>query len=172
MIEIVHETVSSNGKELILEHGRRAPGVRLLIQMPGGGFIITKEERYGIGSDYRLPGGKVFDSLVEYNNFLQNTPEKILEKAQEAVIREGTEEAGVKPLKMELLYVSHCGGSFEWDLYYFIVKEYKEVGQNPEEHEKIEVVKVSRDELKDLALSGKMNEDRTVAVILKYLNNK
>lgn len=174
MIEIVHETVSSNGKELVLEHGRRAPGVRLIIEAPDGGFIITKEERYGIGMDYRLPGGKVFDSLIDYNNFLQDTKntEEILEKAQEAVVREGMEEAGIKPLKMELLYVSHCGGSFEWDLYYFIIKEYQEVGQNPEEHEKIEVIKVSRDKLKELALSGEMNEDRTVAVILKYLNNK
>jgi ADP-ribose pyrophosphatase YjhB (NUDIX family) len=174
MIEIVHETVSSNGKELVLEHGRRAPGVRLIIETPEGGFLITKEERYGIGMDYRLPGGKVFDSLVEYNNFLSNQEgtEGILEKAKEAVVREGAEEAGIKPLEMELLYVSKCGGSFEWDLYYFIIKKYEEVGQNPEEHEKIEVIKVSRDELKKLALSGEMNEDRTVAVVLKYLNNK
>lgn len=174
MIEIVHEIVSSNGKEIVLEHGRRAPGVRLIIETPDGGFIITKEERYGIGMDYRLPGGKVFDSLVDYNNFLQKAKntESILEKAKETVVREGMEEAGIKPLEMELFHISRCGGSFDWDLYYFIVKKYEEVGQHPEEHEKIEVIKISRDKLKDLALSGKIQEDRSVAVILKYLNKQ
>ncbi len=173
MIEIIHETVSSNGKEIMLERGRRAPGVRLIIETKDGEFLISKEERHTIGLDYRLPGGKVFDSLVEYNNFLSNQkdPQEILNKVEEAVIKEGKEEAGIKPLKIKLFDISKCGGSFEWDLYYFIVKEYEEVGQNLEEHEQIEIIKVSRDKLKELALSNKMKEDRSVAVILKYLNN-
>jgi 8-oxo-dGTP pyrophosphatase MutT (NUDIX family) len=172
MIEIVHETVSSNGKELVLEKGRRAPGVRLIIETPDGEFLISKEERHNIGLDYRLPGGKVFDSLVEYNSFLsgKQSADEILNKAKEAAMREGMEEAGIEPLEMELFYVSRCGGSFDWDLYYFVVKKYNEVGQHLEEHEKIEMIKVSGDKLKELALSNKMNEDRSVAVILKYLN--
>jgi|ERR1035437_295485 8-oxo-dGTP pyrophosphatase MutT (NUDIX family) len=172
MIEIVHETFSSNGKEIILESGRRAPGVRLIIETPDGELLISKEERFRIGLDYRLPGGKVFNSLAEYNNFLLNSKDtkEILEKVREAAVNEGMEEVGIKPLEMELIYVSKCGGSFEWDLYYFVVKKYEEVGQSLEEHEKIEVVKVSHDELKKLALSEKMNEDRSIAVILKYLN--
>ena len=108
MIEVVHETVLLNGKELILEKGRRAPGVRLLIKTPNGGFLITKEERHSIGLDYRLPGGKVFDSLTEYNEFLkdENNSEKILEKAKETAIKEGIEEAGIKPIEMELISIS------------------------------------------------------------------
>lgn len=169
MIEIVHETVSSNGKEFVLEHGRRAPGVRLIIETSDGEFLITKEERFDKGLDYRLPGGKVFDSLIEYNDFKKNEV-KILIKAKETAIKEGIEEVGIKPLEIELFYLSKCGGSFDWDLYYFIVKKYEEVGQHLEEHEKIEVVKISREKLKKLALSNKMKEDRSVAVILKYLN--
>jgi 8-oxo-dGTP pyrophosphatase MutT (NUDIX family) len=174
MIEIVHETIFADGKEFVLEHGRRAPGTRLIIETPDGEFLITREDRVHTGLDYRLPGGRVFDTLVEYNNFLQNKKdtEEILEKAREAAKKEGMEEAGIKPTSMELFYVSRCGGSFDWDLYYFVVKEYQEVGQHLEEHEKIEVVKVSRDKLKELAISGEMKEDRSVAVILKYLNNK
>ncbi len=172
MIEVVHETVISNGKELILEKGRRAPGVRLLIKTPSGGFLITKEERHSIGLDYRLPGGKVFDSLTEYNEFLkgENNSEKILEKARETAIKEGIEEAGIKPIEIELLSISKCGGSFDWDLYYFVVNKYEEVGQKLEEHEKIETVQVTRDELYNLAISDQMKEDRSVAVVLKYLN--
>lgn len=174
MIEIVQEAVLSNGKEIIFEKGRRAPGVRLIIKTPDGEFLISKEERLIGGLDYRLPGGRVFDSLIEYNNFLSNQKDVkgILKKAKEAVIREGMEEVGIKPLKMELFFISKCGGSFDWDLYYFIIKKYEEVGQNLEEHEKIEIIKVSRDKLKELALSNEMKEDRSVAVILKYLNIK
>jgi len=169
MIEIVHETVSSNGKEIVLEKGRRAPGVRLIIETPDGEFLITKEQRFDKGLDYRLPGGKVFDSLLEYNNFQKNAVE-ILSKAKETAIKEGMEEVGIKPKELELFCISKCGGSFDWDLYYFVVKKYDEVGQNLEEHEKIEVLKISREKLKKLALSNKMKEDRSVAVILRYLN--
>lgn len=172
MIEVVHETVISNGTELVLEKGRRAPGVRLLIKTPSGGFLITKEERHSIGLDYRLPGGKVFDSLSEYNEFLkgENNSEKILEKAKETAIKEGIEEAGIKPIEMDLISISKCGGSFDWDLYYFVVNKYEEVGQKLEDHEKIETVQVSKDELYNLAISDQMKEDRSVAVVLKYLN--
>ncbi len=172
MIEVVHKAVLSNGKELVFEMGRRAPGIRLIIQTLEGEFLISKEERHDVGTDYRLPGGKIFDSLVEYNEFLtkQKDPNEILEKAKEAAIREGIEEAGIKPLEMELFCVSHCGGSFEWDLYYFIVKKYEEVGQKLEEHEKIERVKISREKFSELALSGKMQEDRSVAILLRFLN--
>ena len=48
MIEVVHETVSSNGKEIVLEKGRRAPGVRLIIETSDGEFLITKEERFDV----------------------------------------------------------------------------------------------------------------------------
>ena len=171
MIEIVHETFLSKGKEIVLEKGRRAPGVRLIIETPDGEFLISKEEKHGIGLDYRLPGGKVFDSLVLYNEFLsKKSSEELAEEVKNAAVKEAMEETGIRPLDMELFYVSRMGGSFEWDLYYFVVKKYEEVGQNLEEHEKIEVIKISRDKLKKLALSGEMKEDRSVAVILKYLN--
>ena len=75
MIEVVHETIiAPNGKEITLERGRRAPGVRLIIKTPDGKFLISKEERLKTGTDYRLPGGRVFDSLVEYNDFLSTNP--------------------------------------------------------------------------------------------------
>ena len=172
MIEIVHETFISHGKEIILEKGRRAPGVRLIIETSDGEFLISKEEKHSIGLDYRLPGGKVFDSLVLYNEFLskQKSAEQFAKEVENAAIKEAMEETGIRPLNMELFFVSRMGGSFEWDLYYFVVKKYEEVGQNLEEHEKIEVVKISRDKLKELALSGEMKEDRSVAVLLKYLN--
>lgn len=174
MIEIVQErVVFENGREKLYEHARRAPGIRLIIHTPDGKFLISKEERKGIGTDYRLQGGKLFDSLDEYNSFLakDNNTERIIEKARDTAIKEGMEEVGVKPLEIELFLKSRCGGSLEWDLYYFVVKKYEEVPQDPEDGERIEPVKFSEEELKELALSGKMQEDRSVAVLLKYLHS-
>ena len=173
MIEIIHETVFSNGREITLEKGCRAPGVRLIIETKDGQILITKEERPTIGLDYRLPGGKVFDSLVEYNEFLsQKSSTEFSEEIRKGAIKESMEEAGIRPTDMELFSISHCGGSFDWDLYYFVVKSYAEVEQSPEEHEKIEVIKISREKLKELALAGEMKEDRSVAVIIKYLHQQ
>ena len=54
------------------EFARRSPGVRLLI-IKGNQTLLTKEYREEIKSfDYRLPGGKVFDTLVNYNNFTKS----------------------------------------------------------------------------------------------------
>ena len=102
----------------------------------------------------------------------QKDPKEILEKAKEAAVKEGIEEAGIKSLEMKFFCISKCGGSFDWDLYYFVVKKYEGVGQKLEEHEKIEVIKVSKEKLKELALSGKVKEDRSVGVILKYLQKR
>ena len=174
MIEIVHQTFVTNGKEKIHERGRRAPGVRLIIETPLGESLISKEQRPSIGEDFRLPGGKVFDSLKEYKDFLATNPteENILAKAKEAAVKEGEEEIGIRGTDIELFGISNCGGSLDWDLYYFVVKDYEVGEQNPEDGEKIEPIKVSKEKLKELALSGAMQEDRSVAMILKYLHSK
>lgn len=174
MIEIIHETGLINGKEVIFERGRRAPGVRMIIETPDGQILIGKENRRVLGIDYRLPGGKVFDSLDEYNSFLRekNAREKILDKAKEAVIKEAREEVGILPKDFDLFHISLSGGSFEWDLYYFIVKVHEETTQSLEEGEEIEIMKISKDKLRDLALSGEMKEERSIAVVFKYLYNR
>lgn len=173
MIEIVQETaILPNGKEKLYEYARRGPGVRLIIHTPDNNFLISKEQRRGIGIDYRLPGGKVFDSLIEYNDFLNKdkSPEAMAEEAKKAAIKEAMEESGIKPIDIELFHKSSCGGMLEWDLYYFVVKKYEEVGQDPQDEEKIEPQKISKEKLKELAFSGEMQEDRSVGVILRYLH--
>jgi len=179
IVELVEYPVEMDGKIIIFEKARRSPGVRLIIHTKDGKFILNREKRHelGLAEDLRLPGGKVFDSLTEYNEFLlnHNSEKEIQEKAKESAIREATEEAGVKPTKIEFLSVSKCGATMEWDLYYFLVKEYEEVSKNLKDTESMEMVGtvvLSKDELKEKALSGVISEDRSVAVILKYLNKK
>jgi len=179
IVELVQYPVVVNGQENIFEKARRSPGVRLIIETSDGGFILNKEKRHELGlkEDLRLPGGKVFNSLVLYNEFLSNQKDEkeIIEKAKKAAVKEAKEEAGIEPTEIEFLTISNCGATMEWDLYYFVVKKYKEVKQDLKETESMEIlgiVKVSREELKEKALSGEIQEDRSVAVILKYLNRK
>ena len=170
IIEVIEETINVNGKLLHLEEARRSPGVRVIIETPEGNFILNKEVRQELKEiDYRLPGGKVFDNLKKYNDFLKNG-KNINKKAEEMAKIEALQEAGIKVLDIEYLSTSVCGSTVYWDLIYFIVKKYEKVKQELEEHEIIENIEVSAKELKDLALSGKIQEDRSVAVILKYLN--
>ena len=179
IVEVVQYPVQANGQESIFEKARRSPGVRVLIETPSGGFILNKEKRHELGlkEDWRLPGGKVFDSLASYNEFLagQKDEKEIIEKAKEAAIKEAVEETGLEPVEIEFLTISTCGTTMEWDLYYFVVRKYKEVKRDLKETEALEILETkefSKEELKNLALSGAMQEDRSVAVILKYLNGK
>lgn len=61
---------------VIFEVAERAPGVRILAEVTGGSekyIVLTQEKRREAeGYDYRLPGGKVFDSLKEFNEFTGN----------------------------------------------------------------------------------------------------
>ena len=68
LIEVVQQTVEIGDKQLLREIARRSPGVRLII-CDGDKILITKEFRREVNvEDYRLPGGKVFDTLKEYND--------------------------------------------------------------------------------------------------------
>ncbi|MEI6117757.1 MAG: hypothetical protein WCP92_00380 [bacterium] len=52
---------------MLREIAKRSPGVRLII-CDGDKILITNEFRKEVNTDdYRLPGGKVFDTLKEYN---------------------------------------------------------------------------------------------------------
>lgn len=177
IVELVEYPVEHNGKVVMFEKARRSPGVRIIIETSDGEFILNREKRHelGLAEDLRLPGGKVFDSLVEYNDFLLNQKEEIeiIEKAKESAIKEAIEEVGIQPTEIEFLTVSKCGATIEWDLYYFVIKKYKQVGIDLKDTESMEIigtVKLSNQELKEKALSGSISEDRSVAVLLKYLN--
>ncbi|MBI5466096.1 MAG: hypothetical protein HY974_02290 [Candidatus Kerfeldbacteria bacterium] len=68
------EVIRWEGKPgVMFEAAVRAPGVRLIIETEKDGqkgLLMTKElRREAEGFDYRLPGGKVFDNLKEYNQF-------------------------------------------------------------------------------------------------------
>src|SRR5882724_7934025 len=92
LFELVHIT-QPDGR--VFEIARRAPGVRLIIiDKQQRKVLMTKEFRQELkDDDYRLPGGKVFDTLGEYEAF-RHGGKDILEAAAAKAKAEGAEEAG------------------------------------------------------------------------------
>jgi 8-oxo-dGTP pyrophosphatase MutT (NUDIX family) len=171
IIEIVHKRVVTFGGEQLFEIARRGPGTRLIFDR-GDSILITKEFRYELDTyDFRLPGGKVFDTLHDYEAFLA-TAKCELEVVRSAARREGREEVGLDARSMRYLGVSVCGATIKWDLHYFAVTEWQEVsgGPRPESGEKITYSWIPKNEVIQAALDGVISEERSALFLLRYLN--
>ncbi len=173
IFELVHLT-QPDGR--VFEVARRAPGVRLIIADRGAKkVLLTKEFRRELNDwDYRLPGGKVFDTLDEFEAF-RASGDDILSAAEQKAKGEGAEEAGIDVKQVELFQKSTLGATVEWDLYIFEVSEWivHEHGQQLEAGEQIEADNwVGYDEAKQMILDGKMQEERVALVLLQWLNKQ
>lgn len=168
ILELIGFEVEVNGKKKMFERARRPPGVRALITKTRQ-ILLSREYRREQGKyDYRLPGGKVMDTIAEFRAFTWD----ILEKAREAVIKESREEAWVIIRDPKLLHISHCGANVEWDLYYYIATDFDETDTHERDDEgesDMTTAWYTFEEVKQKILSGEMSEDRSIAVILKWM---
>jgi len=171
------EVIKWEGKPgVMFETAVRAPGVRLVIECEKDGqkaLLMTKEfrrERGREGWDFRLPGGKVFDSLDELNQFREQGSD-ILVNAKDAAIKEGREEAGISGGTFTPMGISKAGASVEWDLHYFLVQNVDIGDQELEEHEKgdIETIKLSVHEIFDALVARKIQEGRSADILWFWL---
>ncbi|MDB5260464.1 MAG: hydrolase [Candidatus Nomurabacteria bacterium] len=169
IIEVVQKEVEQNAKKKVFEYARRSPGARLIIPK-GDTILLTKEFRHELNSfDYRLPGGKVYDSLAEYNSAL-NEEVNINEAAKQAAIKEAKEEAGIEVKELSLFHKSICGATVVWDLFYFIVNEFVEGSQNLEEGEDIALEFIGKEKVREMYLDGSISEERSALVLLRFLS--
>lgn len=169
IFEVFGKEVQGKNAVIDFEIARRAPGTRLIIEKDNQ-VLLTKEFRHELNHyDYRLPGGKVFDKLEDYLKSLSNN-EDIEKVAEEAAKKEAYEEAGIETKTLSLFHKSVCGATVIWDLYYFLVTEFDEVGQHLEEDEDVEVVWTSQDRVREMCLSGEISEERSALVLLRHLN--
>lgn len=163
--EVVH-IVQPN--ETVFEKYRRPPGIRLIIVTPEGKLLITKEHRHETNNiDLRLPGGKVCDSLEAFHELLSGNKD-ILEAAKSAAIKEALEETGMIVNELHLITIANAGATVEWDLYYFLIHNYSSSskGQQLEQGENIEVTWMNPAELRTAIKAGRMQEWRSVGVLL------
>lgn len=156
------------------ERAVRPPGVRLILTDAEDHILITEEFRNSLGrKDFRLPGGKVFDDIDSYLAVRGNTA-----AIEESVLRAGQleakEEAGVDRID-NLCIFSHsiAGTTIEWDLYYLSgilrARSEQQLGHGEAEHG-ITVHFFSRDEVRTMIHDGRIAEDRTQAVLARYLS--
>jgi len=169
------EVVTWEGKPgLKFEAAVRAPGVRLIIETKKNGIqalLMTRELRREAGGvDYRLPGGKVFDSLDELDSHRESGND-ISPIAQKAAEKEGKEEAGISGGEYKALEVSKAGASVEWDLHYFKVKNANIGEQELEEHEQgdIETVILSAEEVFEKLSKREIKEGRSADMLWSWL---
>jgi len=173
IFEVIQKPVRIAGKEIMFEKVRRSPGVRLLI-INQNKILITKEYREEHGNfDYRLPGGKVFDSLQKYLSFVQEKRD-ILTAAMNAAQKECQEETGLIPLKLKHIYTTSPSATVQWDLFYFLIEEYKENhhGQKLEPGEQISLEWKTIAEVQEMCLNGTISEERTAMILLRFLSEK
>lgn len=151
----------------------RPPGTRTIVISSDDKLLLTKDFRQEKKDyDFRLPGGKVFDSFDEFQKFKDNGG-NISEEAAIGCLREIEEEAGIEGKDPVLFNVSTSGGpTVEWDLYYFVVKDYKILNeQKLGDGEDITFDWYSIPEVLNMCFENKIQEDRSVANILKYLHS-
>ena len=156
------------------EFARRSPGVRLIVtSQDGAKLLLTKEfRRENNGYDYRLPGGKVFDKLNDYNEFL-TTGMDIIEPAIARAKIEGAEETGLDIKALKHFVTAVNGTTMVWDLIYFVVKDWEELpaGQALEAGEEIEVGWYGLDDVKAMLARGEMKEYRSAGVLTQWLGS-
>lgn len=155
------------------ELARRAPGVRVIISdRDKRKILLTKEFRRELNdTDYRLPGGKVFDSLAEYEAFLSSGKDIVVPAATKA-IAESAEEAGMDVTDVKLFKKSTLGATVQWDLFVFEATSWshRAAGQALEPGEQVEeVVWVDYDDAKAKILKGAMAEERIALILLQWL---
>jgi len=171
LFELVH-IKQDDGR--VFEVARRAPGVRMIIfDKENQKLLLTKEFRHELNDwDYRLPGGKVFDNLNDFETH-RARGDDMLDAAKGQAIIEARQEAGIDITNLELYKKSVLGATVEWDLYVFEVTEWQksEAGQELEDGEEIEAdTWISTNEAKQMILDGKMQEERIALILLQWIS--
>lgn len=172
MFQIVHQEMSDGQDTKTFEVARRAPGTRIIF-VQGQKILLTREFRYELNRyDYRLPGGKVFDRLGDYQAALDRGADMVVE-AKAAAGREAKEEVGMTVQDMELISVSTCGATVQWDLYFFVARNFSD--QSDVQHESGEDLThdwYEFDVVKDMCLDGRIDEERSAIQILKFIKKE
>ncbi len=168
LVEVLDKQIERNGKSFTAEIVRRPPGVRTIV-IKDDKVLLTKEYRHELNNyDYRLPGGKVYESIGEYKERIAKGVD-ILQEAQAASIKETLEECGISIINPQFIHKSICGASVTWDLYYFLATNFVNSEQKLEEMEEIEVEWVDKGVVKKMCLDGSISEERSALVLLRTL---
>ena len=158
----------------VFEVARRAPGVRVIIfDEATRRVLLSREYRREIdGYDYRLPGGKVFDTLDEFEA-LRNSGEDMHQAAEAKAREEVAEEVGLHVRDLRLHTISTLGTTVEWDLYVFETTSWSEAdGQNLGAGEDISAGWYGLDDVRTKIMNRDMQEERIALILLRWIDHR
>jgi 8-oxo-dGTP pyrophosphatase MutT (NUDIX family) len=155
------------------EKAERPPGTRIIVIKSDGSVLLTREERHEHGGqiDYRIPGGKVVDSLKEYDDLLRlgTLDQAIIDGAK----REALEETGLQDMELTQVAQWNAGATVDWKLHFFIVNGDNAVFTSPtSQGEVLSKEWVTPNRLKDLVRQGEFREYQSLGVLLQLLIQK
>lgn len=162
-------------QEINLEYElvRRPPGVRAIV-IRDGQLLLNREFRYELnGWDYRLPGGKVFDSQEQVDEAGESG--EIMHYVEEALRKELLEEADLQVRGFSMYDCSHNGFTVEWDLYYYIVDDFvilrdsDDCLEKKNEFEYVQSCWVDYQTALKYCIEKKISEERSVGMLLRFL---
>lgn len=158
------------------EVARRAPGVRVIIADKVARKVLLQREfrRELKAYDFRLPGGKVFDSLEEFDTFRKSGQDITLAAAAKAKA-EAHEEAGIAVEDVRFYKKSVLGATVAWDLFVFEATKWHEHEnrQALEAGEQIDgIIWCDFAELERMIIRGDLQEERIALVILQWLHGQ
>jgi hypothetical protein len=172
LFEILNRTLrlddGNRSSEIAIETVR-PPGVRVILTDEHGGmFLMLREYRFEHGLwDVRLVGGKGCDSLEE---FQAADPTLVSERARAAAVKETAVEDGVRIEGPEFLAISRLGASIEWDLYlYKAAVRCPATGSKAESGEFLYPAWRSKAEVYLMCVNGRVHEDRSALMLMRYL---
>ena len=152
----------------------RPPGTRI-IACRDKAIYLQRERRLESANNYdwRLPGGKVLNTFKEYAPYIgKPIPFELIIEAGK---RELSEEAHLEAGTIEFFKKSSCGAIVEWDLYYLVALNPKEIasaGAHDEAEEISDTKWFSYEQVEKMCLDGTIDEGRTVAVLMQFINSK
>jgi 8-oxo-dGTP pyrophosphatase MutT (NUDIX family) len=148
----------------------RPPGTRIIAILDNKIFLQKEYRPETESFDWRLPGGKVLDTFTEYKKFLsEEIPEELI---LAAAARELREEANLEAKSLSIFKKSSCGALVTWDLFYVVAHDIAEISHAHNEGEEIaESGWFSFSEIAKLCKTGTIGEDRTVSVLLQFIES-
>jgi ADP-ribose pyrophosphatase len=175
IVEVVRaKRALPDGRTIEIEFAERSPGVRGIVT-DGENILLTREWREEAGGwDYRLPGGKVFDTLEEFRAG-RDDDAVLIEACRRAASRELQEEANLAIVDEDFkpIHVSVAGATIVWDLHYFVARIDRAVASSKaeltHEGELIERHWISTARVLDLLIEGAIGEERSAAVLFRLL---
>ena len=177
MIQVIHQEMEFSNRGEIntynAETARRAPGIRAII-VRNNQILLTKELRPEIQDwDFRLAGGKVFDSLEEYLKNVDNE-NVIKDTIIEKVLDEVADEARIIVKSLNFYAKSILGSSMQWDLYYYEITDFED-NLNYIIKDKGEIIypiwKTFEEAIK-MCYDGSIKEERSAMILLRYFKSK